>query len=134
MSNGPVPGNGISIAIPQGKVVFWSALVQAAWSQFVQLKDSAGNVVFTVTGASPDGHSPTQIGQGFFQAGDPSGTYSLWLGIDGGSQWSSVLWTEDSISLSGTTYLSKYVFGTEDGADADYNDTYLQLQWFEYLG
>jgi len=133
VSNGPVSGNGIAIGIPAG-TVFWTATSQAAWSQFVQLRDSAGNVLFTAEGASPDGHSPTQIGQGFFQAGDESGNYSVWLGVDGGQRWSSVLWAQDSIAASGTDYLGKYVFGTEDGSDNDYNDTYLQLQWFEYLG
>jgi mannose-binding lectin len=134
MSTGPVPGNGIAIVIPQGMVVFWSALVQAAFSQFVQIQDSNRNVIFTATGGSPDGHSPTQIGQGFFQAGDPSGNYTVWLGINDGSPWSNVIWSQDAIANGGTSYLTKYVFGTEDGSDNDYNDTYLQLQWFQFLG
>ena len=130
----PVPGSGIAVTLPPGKVVFWSALVQAAWSQFVQLKDSQGNVVFTVQGASPDGHSPTQIGQGFFKPSDPSGNYTLWLGVNGGGAWSQVIWGQDSLSTGGTAYLTKYVFACEDGADSDFNDTYLQMQWFEFLG
>lgn len=134
MSTGPVTGNGIAVTIPPGMVVFWSALVQAAWRQYVQLRDSTGQAVFTCQGASPDGHSPTQIGQGFFQAGDQTGNYTLWLGTNGGAQWSQVLWAEDMIGTGGTTYLTRYVFGTEDGADNDYNDTYFQMQWFQFLG
>jgi hypothetical protein len=134
MSTGPVPGNGIPITIPAGKVVFWSALAQAAFVQFIELKDSSGVSVFSCQGASSDGHSPTLIGQGFFQGGDQSGNYTMWLGTNGGGQWSQVLWAQDAIASGGPPYLTRYVFGTEDGNDNDYNDTYLQLQWFEYLG
>ncbi len=134
MSTGPVTGNGIAITIPQDKVVFWSALVQASLNQFIKIQDSNGQTVFTCQGASPDGHSPTQVGSGFFQAGDPSGNYTVWLGTSGGAQWSNVLWVQDSLAVGGTSYLTRYVFGTEDGADEDYNDTYLQMQWFQYLG
>ena len=130
----PVLGKAIPLTLPAGKVVFWSALVQAAWKQFVRLQDSKGNVVFTVQGSSPDGHSPTQIGQGFFQPSDPSGNYVLSLGVNGGAAWSQVIWAQDALSAGGTAYLTKYVFATEDGADSDFNDTYLQMQWFEYLG
>ena len=130
----PVPGNGIGINLPAGKIVFWSAVVQAAWQQFVQLKDSSGNVVFTVEGASPDGHSATQIGEGFFQPADPSGNYTVWLGVNGGASWSQVIFAQDALSSGGSAFLTKYVFAAEDGADNDYNDTYLQMQWFEYVG
>lgn len=130
----PIPGKRIAITIPLGKVVFWSALVQAAYVQFVQLKDSGGVTVFTAQGGSSDGHSATQIGQGFFQAGDESGNYTLSLGTNGGQQWSNVLWASDVLMAGSTPFLTKYVFATEDGTDNDYNDTYLQMQWFEILG
>ena len=133
MSNGPVSGNGIPITLPPGKIVFWSAMVQAARGQLVQIKDSADRVVFTATGASPDGHSPTQIGQGFFQPSDPSAAYTVWLGT-GDGVWSSVLWAADQIALGDTAYLTKYVFGTEDGTDLDFNDTFLQVQYFDAVG
>lgn len=134
MSNGPVTGDGIAITLPPGKIVFWSAMVQAARAQFVQVRDSAGQIVFTAAGASPDGHSPVQIGQGFFQPADPTGTYTVWLGTDNGANWSEVLWAQDAITLGGTAYLTQYVFGTEDGADQDYNDTFLQMQYFQSVG
>lgn len=71
MAIGPVSGGGIAVNIPVGKVVFWSALVQSSANQFIQLKDSGANVIFTTQGASSSGGTPTQIGQGFFQAADP---------------------------------------------------------------
>lgn len=134
MSNGPISGDGIAITLPPGKVVFWSALVQAAYDQFVQLKDSNGNVVFTAQGPSASGYEPTQIGQGFFQVPAGTGAYTVYLGTNGGSAWSSVIWDQDQIDTGGTTYLGRFLFGTEDAGDNDYNDTFFQMQWFEYIG
>lgn len=131
MSTGPVPGNGVAIVLPVGAIVFWSAVVQAAENQFVQLQDSTGNAVFTAQGS---GISPTQIGQGFFQAADPSQAYTLWLGVDGGAQWSQVLWSQDTLNNGSATCMTKYVFATEDGGDSDFNDTCLQMQWFAEVG
>jgi hypothetical protein len=134
MSIGPVPGNGIAVNLPVGKMVFWSVLVQSSANQFIQLKDSKGNVVFTAQGPSSSGGTPTQIGEGFFQASDSTNNYTVWIGINGGSQWTQVLYTQDAISLGASLYFGKYIFGSEDYTDNDYNDSYLQLQWFQYLG
>jgi len=131
MTTGPVSGNGVAITLPLNMIVFWSAVVQAAENQFVQLQDSTGAVLFTAQGS---GISPTQIGQGFFQAADPTQTYTVWLGIDGGAQWSQVLWTQDSLNNGPTTCMTKYLFTTEDGGDSDFNDTCLQMQWFAQVG
>lgn len=135
MTTGPVPGSGIAIALPAGKAVFWSAVAQAAYPQFVQLKDPNGAVIFTASGQSPDMHSPTQYGQGFFQV-DPAATgdYTVWIGVNDGQSWQSVLWEESSLEMSGSTYFGQFSFISEDGADQDYNDTCLSLHWFEYLG
>ena len=134
MSIGPVPGNGIAVNFPVGKIVFWSATAQAADNQFVQLQDSGGQIIFTAQGTSPDGYSPTQFSQGFFQAADASNNYTVWLGTNGGAQWSQVLWTQDALTSGSSIYMGKYLFTTEDAGDADYNDTYLQMQWFQYVG
>lgn len=134
MSIGPVSGAGIPINLPTGKVVFWSAMVQAQYNQFIQVKDGSGNVIFTAEGASSGGGQPTQIGQGFFQAADPNGAYTVWLGTNGGQQWSQVLYMQDTLNSGPAIYLSKYLFNSEDAGDNDYNDTCLQMQWFQYLG
>lgn len=130
MAAGPIPGNGIPVTIPAGKALFWSALAQAESSQFVELKDPAGTVVFTAAGASPDGHSPTQIGQGWFDT-EAGGEYTLWLGVEGGSRWSSVLTSRNELAAGGKTYFIQYAFAADDGADADFNDAFVLLQWFE---
>lgn len=134
MSNGPVSGDGIAVTIPLGKTAFWAVTSQAAWNQFVQLKDSGGGVIFTATGASPDGHSPTQIGQGSFVAQDASGNYQLFIGTNNGSSWSSVLWDELALDLAGTTKEGSYCFISEDGADQDFNDSCTSLTWFASIG
>lgn len=134
MSVGPVSGNGIPITLVAGKTVFWSVFAQAAWNQFVQLKDSRGNVVFTTAGASPGGHSPTQIGQSTFVVADQSGSYTLFIGINGGSAWQQVLWDQMDINLGANVYLSTYTFISEDGADQDYNDSCVTLSWFRSIG
>lgn len=133
MSIGPVSGGGIAVSIPAGKVVFWSVLVQSSANQFIQLKNSQSSVVFTVQGPSSSGGTPTQIGSGFFQA-DNSGQYTIWIGTNGGQSWSQVLWTEDVITRGSSVYFGKYVFASEDSTDHDYNDSFIQLQWFENVG
>jgi mannose-binding lectin len=134
MSNGPVSGNGIALTVPTGKTAFWTVTTQAAWSQFVQLTDSAGNIVFSAAGASPDGHSPTQIGAGSFTAGDPGGNYRIYIGTNGGQSWSTVLWDVLPLQFNGTTMSGNYNFISEDGADQDFNDSCVTLTWFEQIG
>lgn len=131
MSLGPVSGGGIAVSLTQG-TVFWTVTSQAAWDQFVQLKDPSGNVVFTATGASPDVHSPTQIGQGSFASED--GDYQLFVGINGGQSWSSVIYDYVPVSVDGRILSSSFAFISEDGADQDYNDSCTTLSWFEYKG
>jgi hypothetical protein len=134
MSNGPVSGNGIAVSVPNGKTAFWTVTTQAAWQQYVVLADSSGNLIFTASGASPDGHSPTLIGSGSFVSGDPGGNYQLFIGINGGAQWSSVMWDVLPLTLNGATMSSSYTFISEDGADQDYNDSCVSLTWFEQIG
>src|SRR5690349_14483679 len=134
MSMGPVSGNGIDIRLPPGKVVFWSALVQSGGSQFVQLKDAKGTVVFTTQGASTNPAGPTQIGQGFFQIPPGSDAYKVYIGIFGGEQWSQVIWNQDAMVDGTKVVFGTIVFGAEDGQDGDFNDLYLRFQWLDTLG
>lgn len=134
MSNGPVSGGGIAVAIPQGKTAFWTVTAQAAVSQFVQLRDSLGNVVFTASGASPGGHSPSQLGAGAFVANDPTGAYTLYVGTNGGQTWSSVLWDSIPLTLGGAVMNTTVNFISEDGADQDYNDSHTAITWFDRIG
>jgi hypothetical protein len=134
MSIGPVTGNRIAVNLPIGKIVFWSALVQSSANQFIQVQDSTGAVVFTTEGSSSSGGTPTQIGQGFFQAADTNDVYYIFIGTNGGQSWSNVLWTQDVLVNGAAILFGKYMFTSEDGSDNDYNDSYLQIQWFNFTG
>lgn len=136
MSNGPLSGNGIPVTIPAGKQVFWSAVAQAADSQYVKVTTAAGGTtVFEQSGTSSDGHSPTQYGNGTFSTDAYATTsFLVYIGIDGGANWQSVIWDTLGVTSGSNTYYSSLVFVSEDGSDADYNDTCLTLSWFEYLG
>jgi hypothetical protein len=134
MSIGPVSGNGIALTLVRGKTIFWTVNTQATWNQFIQLRDSDGNVVFTATGASAGGHAPTQIGNGSFVAIDPVGQYMLYIGYNNGQSWSSVLWDDMVVNLGSSIICSNYNFVSEDGADQDFNDSHLSLSWFNSIG
>lgn len=135
MSNGPVTGNGIAISIPLDKSVFWSAVAQAAYNQYVKVTTAAGAVVFEQSGASPDGHSPYQYGNGLFSTSAYNTTdYLVYIGINGGASWQSVQWDQAAITSGSDTYFTSIMFVSEDASDNDYNDTCLTLNWFEYLG
>jgi hypothetical protein len=133
MSVGPVSGNSIPIILPPGKTVFWSVIAQAAYNQFVQLRDSAGTVIFTAQGAS-DGGGPIQIGQGNFVINDQSGNYTMSIGINGGSSWSTILWDDITVSFGQNIMCSNFNFIAEDASDQDYNDSAVSLTWFNSVG
>lgn len=134
MSNGPVSGNGIAITLPWGKTVFWSVTAQASWGQYVRLVDSHQSPVFSASGASTGGHSPTQIGAGSFMAPDSSGSYFLYVGTNQGLAWSNVVWDQIDLMANGTLTSRNFVFISEDGADQDYNDSYVSISWFNQRG
>lgn len=133
MSVGPVPGGGVAIALPPGKTAFWTVTTQAAYSQFVQLKDPSGAVIFQASGSSSDGHSPTQIGHGSFVIG-ANGAYTVWIGVNGGQAWSSVILDEMTVSLGDTIMCGDFTFISEDGADQDFNDSCVTITWFNSIG
>lgn len=135
MSNGPVAGNAIPVTIPLNKSVFWSAVAQAAFDQYVKVTTAAGVLVFQQSGSSPDGHSPFQYGNGLFSTAAYSTTdYLVYIGVNGGSPWQSVQYDQAAIVNGSNTYFTSLIFVSEDSSDNDYNDTCLTLNWFEYLG
>jgi mannose-binding lectin len=134
MSFGPVSGNGIPIVLPTGKTALWSVIAQSSGNQYVQLKDSGGNVIFTAQGASSSGGTPTQIGQGSFTVDDQSGNYTMSIGVNGGSSWSTVLWDDITVSLGQNIMCSNFNFIAEDATDQDFNDSAVSLTWFNSVG
>jgi hypothetical protein len=133
MSIGPVSGNGIAVTLPPGKTVFWNVTTQASYNQYVLLSNSSGSRVFLATGASTGGHSPTQIGQGSFVV-DATGNYTIYIGINGGAQYSQVLWDDMTVFLNSIIVCSNLNYISEDGADQDFNDSAVSLTWFNTDG
>ncbi|MBR9971606.1 hypothetical protein [Magnetospirillum sulfuroxidans] len=133
MSVGPVSGNGIAITLAPGKTVFWTVTAQAAYTQFVQLKDTNGTVVFTATGSGGTGGTPNQIGQGHFVVPN-NANYTMYIGTNNGAQWSSVIWDADALVYGGTVYYQTFNFISEDGGGTDYNDSAVTLSYFNSLG
>ncbi|HUC60389.1 MAG TPA: hypothetical protein VMF53_00375 [Alphaproteobacteria bacterium] len=132
MSVGPVSGNGIPFTLTSGKTCFWAVTVQASWTQFVQLKDPTGKVVFTASGSGGTGGAPKQIGAGNFVA--IAGNYMMYIGINNGQQWSQVIWDDDALTTGGTVYYQCSTFIAEDGGGTDYNDSCVQIAYFNSLG
>lgn len=133
MTVGPISGQAIPITLTTGKTMFCWANTQAAYNQYVRITDSGGNVVFTCQGASTPGGAPTQIGQATFVVGS-NPNYTVSIGINGGSQWSTILWDQQVLNIGAQVYCTAFSFIAEDGADSDYNDVYLSLVWFNSLG
>ncbi len=133
---GPVSGASIPVSLPAGKRCFYSSIVQSAANQFIELSDSQGKIVFTLTGASiPAGTgNPTPIGDGYFDVQDFSGNYIIKIGTDKGAKWSKVLYNMNELNLGNIKYYHEYVFISEDWSDDDYNDSYLIIYWMENAG
>jgi hypothetical protein len=122
---GPVAGNQIpTVVLPINTNVFYSAGVQATWNQWAQLKDSHGNIIFTMQGS---GTNPKSIGIGYFLTSYTN--YTLQIGINGGATFSQILWGEARLMMGGVLMCDQYIYAAEDGGGTDYNDTILILQW-----
>src|SRR5262245_31161646 len=104
---------------PAAKIVVCSAVTQAAGTQHVQVKNSAGTVVFSASGS---GTGAKQIGFGTFV---PSGTgvYTVSLTANG-----NAINGETALVFNGTVFLDQYTFIVNDsGGDKDFNDLYVTI-------
>lgn len=130
---GPINGNQIPpLTLPQGNLCFYTGLVQSSLNQYIQLTDSQGVEVLVLTGTSSTGGTPTSLGSGYFAINDSS--YTIRIGLNNGTSWTSVLYDQSSVQLNGTSYFQQYTFLSEDGGDGDYNDASLSLYWFSRVG
>ena len=127
--------------IPNGKLVVFTAMHQAAYTQYVQIIDSSGNPIsFTnLSGQS----TPFPIsGQGesvnFFPNGAGKFYMQSGLQVQFSSSGSSVSLVEVSnpseFYIGSTVYGGTALFVTEDGGGTDYNDTSFCIQWYAFEG
>lgn len=127
--------------IPTGKLVTFTALHQAANTQYVQIINSSGNPISfnTLDGGTanfPISGAGTTVG--FLNNG--AGKFYMQDGLQvqfksSGSQTPSVSAANPNIFyINGVTYGGSNIYVTEDGGGTDYNDTSFVIQWYTYEG
>lgn len=127
--------------IPTGNLVTFTAMHQAAYTQYVQIIDSNNNPISfnTLSGGSasfPISGSGTTIG--FFDNGSGKFTmqsgYKVQFKSSGSSTPDVANSTVSTFLINGQTYGGGVMFVTEDGGGTDYNDSSFVLQWYTYMG
>jgi len=127
--------------IPEGKLVTFTALHQALYTQYVQIIDSAGAPIAfnTLAGQAaqfPISGSGTVVG--FLNNG--AGCFYMRKGhqiqfANSGGQTSLPLMSSPSLLyINGQNFGGGAFFGVEDQGGTDYNDTSFNLQWYTYEG
>ncbi|GAB4185728.1 MAG: hypothetical protein Tsb002_09740 [Wenzhouxiangellaceae bacterium] len=127
--------------IPNGKLVTFTALHQAALTQYVQIIDSNGNPIAFTTLDGQSARFPisgTGTTVGFFTNG--AGKFTMQEGYkiqfkNSGSNVSLVSAANpNQFFINGTIFGGGTMFVTEDQGGTDYNDTSFVIQWYQYEG
>ena len=127
--------------IPSGKLVTFTAMNQAAYTQYVQIIDSHGNPIsFNKLDGGTASFPISGSGQnvGFFTNG--SGSFRMQDGYkiqfkNSGSKTSLVAAANPNLFyINGQTYGGGTMYVTEDGGGTDYNDTSFVIQWYQHEG
>ncbi|MFK3647899.1 hypothetical protein ACI2IY_05605 [Lysobacter enzymogenes] len=127
--------------IPSGKLVTFTAMHQAEYTQYVQIIDANNQPIsfYALDGSQAKFPiSGSGVNVGFLQNGAGRFTMADGMKVQFGSSGSQppkvsagtpvVFFIVDQIFGGGTLYV------TEDGADNDYNDTSFVIQWYQYVG
>ena len=127
--------------IPNGKLITFTALHQAAYTQYVQVIDSSGKPISFTTLNGQSAQFPIQ-GQGttvgFLQNG--SGSFYMRSGLqvqfaNSGGQTSLVATANPTqFFINGQVFGGGTLIVTEDQGGTDYNDTSFTIQWYQYEG
>lgn len=127
--------------IPVGKLVTFTALHQAAYTQYVQIITPSGAPITFTTLVGGQGQFPIQ-GQGttvgFLENG--SGSFYMQSGLQiqfGNSSGSTSLAQMSSPSIfyiNGQNFGGGTFFAVEDQGGTDYNDTSVSIQWYTFAG
>lgn len=126
--------------IPDGKLVTFTAMHQAEYTQYVQIIDADGNPIsfYCLDGSQATFPiSGSGVSVGFLQNGAGRFTMASGMQVQFGSSGpyvpkvsagTPVVFFINKIFGGGTLYV------TEDGTDNDYNDTSFVIQWYQYVG
>lgn len=126
--------------IPDGKLVTFTAMHQAEYTQYVQIIDAGGNPIsfYCLDGSQANFPiSGSGVNVGFLQHGAGRFTMASGMQVQFGSSGpyvpqvsagTPVVFFINKIFGGGTLYV------TEDGTDNDFNDTSFVIQWYQYVG
>lgn len=127
--------------IPNGKMVTFTAMHQAAWKQYIRIIDENGRVISFETLQGEMAEFPIE-GQGsnvgFFKNG--SGKFLMKKGLkvqfanSGGEESAFIMTTPSQFFINETVYGGCALYVTEDEGGTDYNDSSFTLQWYELEG
>ncbi len=130
--------------IPVGKLVTFTAMHQAEYTQYVQIIDAGGQPIsfYRLDGSQanfPISGSGTEVG--FLQDGAGRFTMASGMQVQFGSSGPYVplvaASTEAVFFLADATRGGGVMYVTEDGGpdgDMDYNDTSFVIQWYAFAG
>lgn len=126
---GPI---GCTFKIPASKRVYITGVTNAAWQQRVTLTLNGMGPSMAWTGA---GENNSELVNTYIDtAADPTGWIDVGVLME--HEQPGQNWTPSSMSPVGVYQLMGYNFRmvvSEDGADRDYNDSGLSLQWWELI-
>ncbi len=127
--------------IPDGKLVTFTAMHQAAYTQYVQVIDGKGNPIsFYCLDASQASFpiSGSGVEVGFLQNGAGRFTMASGMQVQFGSSGPYVpkvsAGNPVQFFISGVVRGGGTLYVTEDGTDNDYNDTSFVIQWYQSVG
>jgi hypothetical protein len=127
--------------IPNGKLVTFTAIHQAAYTQYVQIIDKNGSPIsFNLLGGGAASFPINGTGSSadFFING--SGKFMMQDGMkvqfaNSGPSLSIVSAANpNQFFINGEIYGGGTLFVTEDSGGVDYNDTSFVIQWYKYEG
>lgn len=126
--------------IPDGKLVTFTAMHQAEYTQYVQVIDASGNPIsfYCLDGSKASFPiSGSGVNVGFLQNGAGRFTMAHGMQVQFGSSGPYV--PQVSAGNPVVFFINKTLGGgnlyvTEDGTDNDFNDTNFVIQWYQYVG
>ncbi|WP_408952144.1 hypothetical protein [Lysobacter sp. Hz 25] len=127
--------------IPDGKLVTFTAMHQASYTQYVQVIDSGGNPIsFNLLDGTQETFpiSGSGVEVGFLQNGAGRFIMAQGMQVQFGSSGPYIpkVSAGDPIEFFGDSKIlgGGTLYATEDGTDNDYNDTSFVIQWYALAG
>ena len=132
----------VSLAfIPSGKLVTFTALHQAKFTQYMQIIDSAGRPISFTTLSGEAAQFPIEgqgVQVGFFNNG--SGRFYMSEGLQ--IQFANSSGQESLVEYANPTqfFINGQIYGggtlivTEDQGGTDYNDSSVSIEWYKFEG